>query len=206
MIARLLLLLALAALPRLAAAEPYADALPPALRERLALLARPSAVVADFTESRHTPLKKKPVVVAGVVRIHRARGLSLAYDQPRAPLVILDEKGLLLRHADGREQTAPPETADDLRLLHALFTFDFAALGKSYDLAASDSADGTWTLVFTRRAGSTVTYRKLTLAGDATRLTAIVLAKTPNLHTDIALGPPRLDPAFTPAELARYFR
>jgi hypothetical protein len=207
---RIFLLLALAILPRLAAAaDPYAAELTPAVRARLETLARPRTVVGEFTESRHTPLKKKPVVVSGIVRIvriDRARGLSLAYDQPGSPVVILDENGLLLRRADGREQPAPPEAAADLRLLHALFTFDFATLEKSYALAATESADGAWTLVFTRRPEAAATYRELTLAGDATRLTRIVLAKTPNLHTDIALKPPQLDLSFTPEDLARYFR
>ena len=101
---------------------------------------------------------------------------------------------------------APPEAADDLRLLHALFAFDFATLEKSYALAAIEGENGAWTLVFTRRPDVAATYRELTLSGDATRLTRIVLAKTPNLHTDIALEPPQLDVAFAPEELARYFR
>ncbi len=205
MIPRLLLLLALAVLPRLAA-EPRPTALPPAARARLETLAAPRTLTATFTEHRHTPLKKRPVVVTGTVRIDPARGLSLAYDQPRAPVVILDAQGLLLRHPDGREQAAPPEAEPDLRLLHALFTFDLPALEKSYALAATDSPDGAWTLAFTRLPDSPATYRELTLVGDATRLTAITLLKTPNLHTDITLAPPTLDPLFPPADLARYFR
>lgn len=202
----LLALAALVALPRRAAAEPYAATLPPAARARLENLARPRVVVAEFTESRFTPLKKKPVVVSGIVRIDRARGLSLAYDQAGSPVVILDEKGLLLRRSDGREQAAPPEAADDLRLLHALFVFDLATLEKSYALSATESADGAWTLVFTRRPDVAATYRELTLSGDATRLTRIVLAKTPNLHTDIALGHTEFAGEFTDEDLARYFR
>ena len=203
------LLLALAALPAFtgfAAAEPYAAELTPAARARLDALARPQTLVGAFTESRFTPLKKKPVVVSGIVRIDRARGLSLAYEQSGSPVVILDEKGLLLRRAGGHEQAAPPEAADDLRLLHALFVFDLATLEKSYALAASESSEETWTLVFTRRPDVAATYRELTLAGDASRLTRIVLAKTPNLHTDIALDPPQLDVTFTAEDLARYFR
>jgi len=202
----LLALAALAALPDRASAEPYASELTPAARARLENLARPRIVVAEFTESRHTPLKKKPVVVSGIVRIDRSRGLSLAYDQAGSPVVILDEKGLLLRRADGREQPAPPEAADDLRLLHALFVFDLATLEKSYALAATESADGAWTLSFTRRPDVAATYRELTLAGDAAHLTRIVLAKTPNLHTDIDLKPPQLDVTFSSEDLARYFR
>lgn len=207
-LSRLLVALSLAAFsePAIATAQPYATELPAAVRARLETLARPRTVVADFTESRFTPLKKKPVVVSGILRIDRARGLSLAYEQPGAPVVILDDQGLLLRHADRRDQPAPPEAADDLLLLRALFAFDLATLEKSYAVAATENPDGTWTLVFTRREGSVASYRELALSGDATRLTRLVLAKTPNLHTDVTLESPRLDVSFTPEDLARYFR
>jgi hypothetical protein len=203
MIFRILLFLA-AALP--AFAEPYAAELSAPWRARLADLARPQTLSAPFTERRHTPVKKIPVVVTGTVRIDRARGLSLAYDQKYAPVVILDDRGLLLRHPDGREQTAPPEAENDLRLLHALFAFDLATLEKSYALSPSGSPDGSWALTFTRRPEVTATYRELRLAGDATRLTAITLAKTPNLRTEITVAPAQLNPVFTADELARYFR
>lgn len=203
MIFRLCLFL-LCALPTLAA--PYATELSASQRARLDALAKPQTITGAFTESRYTPLKKRPVDVAGIVRIDRTRGLSLAYDQKRAPIVILDERGLLLRHADGREQTAPPEAETDLRLLHALFAFDLATLEKSYAIAATDSTDGTWTLTFTRRPDVDASYRELTLTGDASQLTGITLLKTPNLKTIIALAPARFDTVFTAEELARYFR
>ncbi len=203
MIARLLLFLCLA-LPL--AAAPYEAALTAPWRERIAALAAPRTLSAAFIEHRHTPLKKKPVTVAGTVRIDRARGLSLAYDQPRAPVVILDARGLLLRHPDGREQTAPPEAETDLRLLHALFAFDLATLEKSYALAPAGDPAAAWTLTFTRLPDSPASYRELVLAGAADRLTAITLAKTPNLRTEITLAAPALDPTFSPKDLARYFR
>lgn len=203
-IRRLLWIFILLALP--VVAEPYAAELSAPWRTRLAALVKPKTLSAPFTESRSTPLKKRPVVVTGTVRIDRARGLSLSYDQRHAPVVILDERGLLLRHEDGREQSAPPEAESDLRLLHALFSFDLATLEKSYALTATDSPDGKWTLVFTRRDGATATYRELVLVGTLDRLTGITLAKTPNLKTEIALGEPQLDPVFTAVDLARYFR
>ncbi|MBC8011514.1 MAG: hypothetical protein H7067_15625 [Burkholderiales bacterium] len=198
---RLLLVVTLLASARLPGTE-----LPAPWPARLAALSAPRAVVAEFTESRHTPLKKQPVVVSGTVRIDHARGLSLAYDQPRAPFVILDEKGLLLRHPDGREQAAPPEAETDLRLLHALFTFDLPTLEKSYSATPSESADGAWKLVFTRLPDSPASYRELTLAGTADRLTTITLAKTPNLRTAITLSAQTVDSAFSPEDRARYFR
>lgn len=205
MILRTVLILGLLTLPRLAA-EPYAAELPVAARARLAALAAPSALSGEFTESRFSPLKKRPVVVTGTVRIDRARGLSLAYAQPGAPVVILDERGLLLRRPGGGEHAAPPEAEPDLRLLHALFAFDLATLEKSYALASAETPDGGWSLSFTRRPDSPASYRELTLIGDAARLTAIHLVKTPNLKTEIALAPPTLVSAFTNEEIIRYFR
>lgn len=188
------------------AADPYATELSAAWRTRLAFLTTPQTVTAAFSESRTTPLKKRPVVVTGTVRIDRARGLSLTYDQKNSPVIILDGGGLLLRQANGREQSAPPEAETDLRLLHALFAFDLATLEKSYALAASDSPEGTWTLTFTRRPDDPATYRELALTGDATRLTTITLGKSASAKTVITVEPPRLDVPFTPDELARYFR
>lgn len=180
--------------------------LSPAWQSRIAALASPATLSAPFTESRFTPLKRRPVRIEGIVRIARDRGLSLAYAQPRSPVVILDEHGLLLRHSDGREQSAPTEAESDLRLLHALFAFDLATLEKSYELTPSGPPEGTWSLTFTRRGEADVSYRELILRGEAGRLTGITLLKTEKLKTEIALAPPQRDPVFTPEEIARYFR
>ena len=205
MILRLLFLSFALALPSLAA-EPYAAELNDAWRARITALAAPKTLSAPFSESRFTPLKKRPVVVEGIVRIARDRGLSLAYAQTRAPVVILDERGLLLRLADGREQAAPPQAESDLRLLHALFAFDLATLEKVYALTAGDAPDGTWTLAFSRRPGADAPYRELTLSGEAGRLTGIGLLKTDKQKIEIRLEPPQINPVFTPGEIARYFR
>lgn len=205
MILRFLLPLVLVIAPWLRG-EPYAEELPPGLRARLNALAQPLALVADFTESRQTRLKKKPLIVSGVVRIHRDRGLSLDYDQARSPIVILDSGGLLLRHPDGREQHAPPEAEHDLRLLHALFCFDLVTLEKTYSLSAAETPDASWNLVFTRRPESEATYLELSLIGHAGSIATIVLRKAPSQSTTITLSPPNLDVTFTPEELARYFR
>ena len=196
--------------PTTAAADAFAPAytgeLSPRWRERLDALAAPAAIEADFTELRHTPLKKKPVELRGVVRLAHGHGLSLAYEEDRAPVVILDEKGLLLRHPDGREQNAPPEAEADLRLLHALFSFDLLTLEKTYALDAAEGADGAWILTFTRRPDAEASYRDLILRGTADQLTGLVLAKTPNLKTEIQLAPPRRLDAFPQETLTRDFR
>jgi hypothetical protein len=58
----------------------------------------------------------------------------------------------------------------------------------------------------TRRADATASYGELALAGNAAHLTAITLAQSDKMRTEITLSPPRLFPAFSPADLARYFR
>lgn len=202
-----ILLFSSAQLP--AADEKPAPELSASWRARLVTFTAPRALVASFTESRTTPLKKKPVRVEGTVRIMPNRGLSLAYAQTRAPVVILDNQGLLLRHPDGREQSAPPEAEAGLRLLHALFAFDLPLLEKSYELVTTEKPDATWSLTFTRRPDAdarNTPYQELGLSGDATRLTDIRLAKTPSQKIEIELGAPQFDPVFTAEELARYFR
>jgi Outer membrane lipoprotein carrier protein LolA len=184
----------------------FATELPAPWPERFAALAASRTLLTTFTEERHTPLKKRSVVVTGTVRIDQTRGLSLAYDQPRAPIVILDSTGLLLRHPDGHTQTAPAAAEADLRMLHALFTLDLRALEKTYDCTVHESPDGTWSLTWNRHPDSSATYREILLAGQATHLTRIHLIKTPQLQTHIHLAPPTLNPAFSPADLARYFR
>ena len=197
---------------RLSAAEevqPFASELSASWRARLAPFVAPRALVAPFTESRTTPLKKRPVKVEGTVRIVPERGLSLVYAQTHASVVILDAKGLLLRHPDGREQSAPPEAESGLRLLHALLAFDLDTLEKSYSLLAHENSDASWSLTFTRRPGAdsrTAAYLELGVSGDATRLKGIRLAKTVNQKIEIALGEPQFDPVFTADELTRYFR
>ena len=192
-----------------AADETPAPELSASWRARLVTFTAPRALVASFTESRTTPLKKKPVRVEGTVRIVPNRGLSLAYAQTLAPVVILDNQGLLLRHPDGREQSAPPEAESGLRLLHALFAFDLPLLEKSYALVTTEKPDATWSLTFTRRPDAdtrNTPYQELGLSGDASRLTGIRLAKTSSQKIEIELGAPQFDPAFTAEELARYFR
>lgn len=179
---------------------------PPAWQERLRALSAPAAIRAGFTETRGTPLKKKAVVVRGVARLARGRGLSLEYKNDDASILILDEKGLLLRRPDGRDQPAPPQAEAGVRLLHSLFTFDLATLAKDYEISAEEKSGDAWALDFARRDGSEAYHKRLALLGEGSRLTGIQLERDPRHRIVIALDPPEIDPAFTPEELARYFR
>ena len=174
-------------------------------KTRLQTLSAPATLRVSFTETRGTPLKKKAVVVRGVARLARDRGLSLEYGRDDA-LLILDAKGLLLRRPGGRDQPAPAEAESGVRLLHALFTFDLPALARDYEIGAEEKSGGTWSLVFVRRDGSDAYHQRLALAGEASRLTGIQLERDARHRMVITLDAPEIDPVFTPEELARYFR
>jgi hypothetical protein len=192
--------------PAFAADQPYATELSDSWRIRLTQLAEPRTLVAEFTERRYTPFKKMPVRVRGTVRIERAHGLSLEYDNAHAPVVILDDHGLLLRYKDGREQPAPAEAESGLRLLHALLTFDLATLETSYAITATGDPAGKWSFVFTRKDDIDAPYKELALEGAADLLTGIRLAKTDQARIEIAVEKPQINAVVTPEDLQRYFR
>lgn len=180
--------------------------LPLAWQTRLDALVAPGALAAPFVETRETPIRKRPVVLDGVVRLARGHGLSLDYTRSRAPLVIVDDRGLLLRHADGRAQTPPPEAAASVALLHALFAFDLPALARDYEISGEENGDGAWALFFERRPDSQAYYRTLSLHGEAVRLARIRLVRAERHVTTIEIGAPAPDVVFKPEDIARWFR
>src|SRR5512133_2760606 len=63
-----------------------------------------------FEERRYFPFRKTPVVLQGEIRIVPQRGLSLRYLQPEERVLIIGDKGLLMRDSDGQERTAPADS------------------------------------------------------------------------------------------------
>src|SRR4051794_29498681 len=83
---------------------PIADAAhDPAWRELFAQLAPTRTRQSSFEERRYFPFRKEPTVLTGEIRIVPNLGLSLRYLTPEKRVLIADEKGLLMRDADGRE-------------------------------------------------------------------------------------------------------
>lgn len=202
-------LLALAAFLSAAAAElsPLDPAaLPASWQTRAAEFAAPRNRVAPFVEIREVPLKKQPVVLDGVARLAPGRGLSLAYDDARSPLVIVDAQGLLLRYPDGRVRNPPAEAAAAASLIHALLAFDLTLLARDYALSGEEQPDGDWRLLLARRPGSEAPHRELEIAGNARRPTRLRLVRAERHVVTLDLGPPEAETAFTPEELARWFR
>ncbi len=163
--------------------------------------------LADFTERRFFPFKKDAVELKGEVRVSTARGLSLHYTMPEERIVILDEKGILLRAAAGEK--APPvdprATATNEALLHIL-RFDFGALEKDFELYGQRD-DKTWTLALMPRSETLRrTIGRISVAGLGATISRIELRRSAKQAIEILMEPPRPPATFTAEELKRYFR
>jgi len=211
--AGLALLLVVTAAGRGAAPDPLvnpAHRLPPAAPEWADLagaIARQPDTLAEFSESRRFPFKKDPVELQGEVRVSTAHGLSLHYTAPEERVVILDERGVVLRSRTG--DTTPPadaraDGANDA--LRRILRFDLAALEKDFDLyGARDGAAWTLALV-TRDPAQRKTIDRITVAGEGEAVRRIGLWRAARQVVEIRLAPPHPPAPFTAEELKRYFR
>ena len=73
-------------------------------RELLKSLASKGSVFATFTEHRWFSFRHDPVVLTGEMRMSAENGLSLRYLKPEEKMMIVDEKGMVLRNARGRSR------------------------------------------------------------------------------------------------------
>ncbi len=215
-LARLALLLALTLPPliRAAAVDPLLtpdhriEAGDPAWRDLLAQMEQRPDAEAGFEERRWFPFKKLPTLLKGEVRVSTARGLSLHYTEPDERIVIIDERGLLLRAA-GRDSTPPSDpraTAVNTALLH-LLRFDLRALAGTFEIFG-ERTGAAWTLALVPRDESLRrTLGTIAVAGEAAVVRRIEMRRSATQRVEILVGPPRLPPtAFTAEDQSRYFR
>jgi len=164
-------------------------------------------VTADFTESRHFPFKRDPVVLTGEVRVSAARGLSLHYLTPDERTVILDDQGVLIRGANG--QKAPPPdpraAAANQALLH-LLRFDLAGLEPDFELYGRREA-GEWELTLVPRTETLKhSVGRITAAGAGPTIRRIEIRRTERQAIEIVIAAPRPPAPFTADEVKTYFR
>ena len=208
-----LLLLLCAIMGHAAAPDPLVNAehqLVPAAPEWSGLIetfAHKPDTLAEFTERRYFPFKKDGVELKGEVRVSAARGLSLHYTVPEERIVILDEKGILLRAAAGEK--APPAdpraTEANEALLHIL-RFDFGALEKDFELYGQRDGDR-WTLALVARTDALRrSIGRITVTGDSTTIGRIELRRSAKQAIIITMEPPKPAAVFTGEELKRFFR
>lgn len=211
-----LLFLGLALLAMRASAVPLSEAGPEivaghndaAWEPLFAALANKGAIDSRFTERRWFPFRRKPVVVAGEMRLAPGHGLSLHYSQPEDRTVIVDDRGLAFRDAAGRLQAGPsdPRATAAIGALLPVLRFDRAELAKTFVLAAARDGDD-WRLDFVpREAALARLLGRIVVfgAGDAVR--RIELRHSAHQHIEIEIGETATHVQFATADLQRYFR
>ncbi len=210
------LALLLAALPlRAELFTPETAVAPAALAARwdgvLGELARADWVRAPFREKRRFAIRKAPTILAGDLVLSRTHGLSLHYSSTAVTgwdLVIVDEQGLLLRDARGKELVPPgdPRAAGGQRALLDILRLDLDRLAAEFDLFA-EGERAAWRLGL--RARTTEARRaavRVIIEGNAAAITRIVLDKPGAQEVEIEIGTPTVGAAADPDELRARFR
>ena len=213
---RLWLILLCAALP-LRGAEPPAEPGPvitpgegdAAWRALFVALAAKGAVVSAYTERRWFAFRHAPVVLKGEMRFLPARGLSLDYQEPEARMVIVDEKGLLLRDARGHTRgiaAGDPRAMASLAALLPVMRFDFATLERTFEVHAARTG-AAWRLDFVPRAPEEQrTLGRLVVEGEEEAVRRLEFRRSARQYVEILLSETRTGVVFTSEEEKRYFR
>jgi len=148
------------------------------------------------------------VVFRGEIRIVPDRGLSLRYLEPEPQVMIVDDKGLLMRGADGRERTAPTDSRAQAATsaLVSVLRFNVAALQQEFAMYGQRAGE-TWMLAFVPRdAAVSALLGTILVSGEATTLARIEMIKSPTQRIEINVSDTREGVLFTGDTLRRYFR
>jgi hypothetical protein len=95
--------------------------MPTALRHVFTRLAEADTAVIPFAENRRMGIIKKPVELTGTMRYSRKAGLSIAYEQPKPRVLIIDDVGLIERQPDGRERRIASTDRPELAVLTEIY-------------------------------------------------------------------------------------
>ena len=191
--------------PETRLADPAND---PAWRDLITKLAPNKTRQSRFEELRYFPFRKTPTVLRGEIRIVPELGLSLRYLEPEPRLLIVDQKGLLMRDDHGRDRAAPSDSraqAATSALVHVL-RFDLEALKKEFDVHGR--RDGAaWSLGFVPRDPNFANLLGiLTVSGEGGTLRKIEMIKSPTQRIEINVSDTQEDVLFTADTLRRFFR
>jgi outer membrane lipoprotein-sorting protein len=162
----------------------------------------------SFEERRYFPFRKTPVVLQGEIRIVPQRGLSLRYLQPEERVLIIDDKGLLMRDSDGQERAAPADSRAQAATsaLVQILRFDLDALSRDFVVHGQRDGDA-WTLAFAPRDPAFAELiGTLTVTGEQGTLRKIEMVKSATQRIEILIRDTREDVIFTGDTLKRFFR
>lgn len=189
--------------------KPIGDAMQdPAWAPLLASLSQNQTRRSHFEEDRYFPFRKKAIVLTGEMRLVPHRGLSLHYLTPEIHTVIVDDKGLLTRDEQGRDQGSSdePRAQAALAAMINVLHFNLAELQKTFAIRGERTEQG-WTLEFAPASAAAVaTLGTLTVSGVGQTLQTIVISRSRNQRIEIIIRDSSEGVTFSEQELKRYFR
>jgi Outer membrane lipoprotein carrier protein LolA-like len=95
--------------------------MPVALRGVFTRLGEADTAVIPFVENRRMGILKKPVELSGTMRYSRKAGLSIAWEQPKPRVLIIDDIGLIERQPDGHERRIAANDRPELAVLTDIY-------------------------------------------------------------------------------------
>lgn len=185
--------------------EPRSDPAWSALFERLSTQ---KTRYSRFEERRFFPFRREPTVLQGEIRMAPDLGLSLRYLQPEERVIVVDDKGVLMRDGEGRERAAPDDSRARIAtsaMVHVL-RFDLPALQKDFTLHGRRDGEA-WSLAFVPRDATFANLLGvLVVSGEKLELRKIEMIKAANQRIEIAIKETSEGVLFTGDTLRRFFR
>ena len=177
-------------------------------RPLFSALAGQGGVHSTFTENRWFSVKKTPVVLHGELRHSPTRGLSLRYTQPEEQLMVVDDKGLLMRNGEGRTRTLaadPHAPRIDAALLPVL-RFDLPALLRLFTLHAAREGED-WRLDFEPRTPELARHLSvIVVEGSGERVRRLEFRRSAKQRVEVLIEQTQTGVAFTAEEEKKFFR
>lgn len=174
----------------------------------LTRLASQGAITSTFSEQRWFPFKKTPAKLQGEMRYSPELGLSLRYTQPDERMMILDEKGLLMRDGKGRQKSAPsdPKNPDLAHSLLSILRFDEETLRRDFSIhGARDGGD--WRLdLIPRDKEQLKRIGVVTVWGAGDLVRRMEFRRAANQRIEVSIQSSTTVAGFSEAERRRFFR
>lgn len=173
-------------------------------------LSSQGGIHSQFEELRFLPIRKRPVVLTGEMRLSPDRGLSLHYFKPEESCVMIDSRGIVFRDAKGRvhEVGSDPRAQGATSTLLQVMRFDPAVLER--DFAVYGVRDGiAWQVVFDPKpeaAARDISLGRIIVRGQEDAVLLIEFRRSDRQRIEIHVGPTRTGVTFSPTELATWFR
>lgn len=173
-------------------------------------LSSQGGIHSQFEELRFLPIRKRPVVLTGEMRLSPDRGLSLHYLKPQESCVMIDSRGIVFRDAKGRvhEVGSDPRAQGATSTLLRVMRFDPVVLER--DFAVYGVRDGiAWQVVFDPKPDAAVrdiSLGRIIVRGQEDAVLLIEFRRSDRQRIEIHVGPTRTGVIFSPTELATWFR